>query len=75
MTTPELPADLLDQLIDTGNQALGDYYHDRACACSAWPAACLTPSITPGMWDTDAFAIALPAIIAAYETQRPKEQP
>lgn len=54
------------RLIGAGNQALNDYYHDRACACSAWPTACLTPSITPGMWDTGAFAIALPAIIAEY---------
>jgi hypothetical protein len=64
---PGLPEHLLDQLIDTGNQALGDHYHERTCACSAWPGACLTPTITPGMWDTDAFAIALPALIAAYE--------
>jgi hypothetical protein len=67
VTTPELPADLLDQLIDAGNKELNDYYHERACACSAWPGACLTPGITPGEWDTSAFAIGLPAVIAAYE--------
>ena len=71
-TTP--PADLLDQLIDTGNKALNNYYHERACACSTWPAKCHTwkkpGDMFFGYWDTDAFAIALPAIIAAYEAQR-----
>lgn len=68
MTTPELPADLLDQLIDTGNKALNDHYHERACSCSQWPASCATGShYAFGTWDTDAFAIALPAIINAYE--------
>ena len=71
--TPNVPDDLLDQLIDTGNQALGDYYHDRACACSAWPASCLTKGITPGTYDTNAFAIALPAIIAAYEQHKEQQ--
>lgn len=69
----DLPADLLDQLIDAGNKALNDYYHDRACACSQWPASCATGgNYRFGTWDTDAFAIAVPGIIAAYE--QAKEQ-
>lgn len=72
-TQPDLPADLLDQLIDTGNKALNDHYHERACACSTWPAKCASSgNYFFGAWDTDAFAIALPAIIAAYE--QTKEQ-
>lgn len=72
--TTALAADLLDQLIDTGNKALNDYYHERACACSEWPAKCASwkspGDMFFGYWDTDAFAIAVPAIIAAYEAQR-----
>jgi hypothetical protein len=71
-TQPDLPAGLLDQLIDTGNKALNDYYHERACSCSAWPGACATVGISHGQWDTDAFAIALPAIIVAYKQAQPK---
>lgn len=68
----EIPADLLDQLIDTGNKALNDHYHERACACSQWPASCATSGYFFGMYDTDAFAIGLPAVITAYE--QAKEQ-
>jgi len=66
-----LPTDLLDQLIDTGNKALNDYYHDDQCACSEWPTRCASSgNYFFGAWDTNAFAIALPAIIAAYEKQK-----
>jgi hypothetical protein len=69
------PADLsieqLEQLIDVGNKALNDYYHERACACREWPASCATGGDYHfGTWDTDAFAIALPAIIAAHEQRK-----
>lgn len=67
MTHPDLSEQMMDRLIDAGNQALNDYYHDRACACSMWPTACVTQRIAPGIWDTNAFAIALPAIIAEYQ--------
>lgn len=70
-TPPELPTELLEQLIDVGNKALNDYYHERACACSTWPEKCASwkspGDMFFGYWDTDAFAIGLPAIIAAYE--------
>ncbi|BFP50067.1 hypothetical protein KCMC57_64350 (plasmid) [Kitasatospora sp. CMC57] len=70
-TPPELPNELLEQLIDAGNKALNDYYHERACACSAWPKKCASwkspGDMFFGYWDTDAFAIGVPAIIAAHE--------
>src|SRR5207249_3758304 len=57
----------LDQLIDTGNKALNDYYHDDLCHCREWPTSCASSgNYFFGAWDTNAFAIALPAIIAAY---------
>jgi hypothetical protein len=73
-TPATLPTELLEQLIDTGNKALNDYYHERACPCSTWPVKCASwkspGDMFFGYWDTDAFAIALPAIIAAYEQAR-----
>lgn len=75
-TTPltDVPAEQLDQLIDVGNRALNDYYHERACSCSTWPEKCASwkspGDMFFGYWDTDAFAIALPDIIAAYEQQK-----
>ena len=63
----------LEKLIDVGNKALNDYYHERACGCSAWPGMCLSSRapnvIFFGCWDTDAFAIALPAILAEFKEQ------
>lgn len=69
----ELRSDLLDQLADVGNKALNDHYHDDVCACRDWPENCYSRGkYFFGYWDTSAFAIALPAIIAAYE--QAKEQ-
>lgn len=71
MTAAPIPAALLDTLIDTGNKALNDHYHDELCSCRQWPASCASSrDYFPGAWDTNAFAIALPAIIAAYEKAR-----
>ncbi|MCX5209760.1 hypothetical protein OG689_10740 [Kitasatospora sp. NBC_00240] len=69
----DLPADLLDELIDVGNKALNDHYHERACSCSTWPAGCATRGHYFGMHDTDAFAHGLPAIIAAYEQHKAQQ--
>jgi hypothetical protein len=69
-----LPADLLDQLIDIGNKALNDHYHEGLCACRKWPNSCAsTGKYFFGTWDTDAFAIALPAIVAAYEQHKERQ--
>jgi hypothetical protein len=63
--------ELLDQLIEAGNKALNDHYHEDLCSCDQWPASCASRGgYFFGYWDTNAFAIALPAIIAAYEAQR-----
>jgi hypothetical protein len=69
-----LPEKAWDRLIDAGNTSLNDFYHERACACSLWPGDCFTRGLFAGMWDTNAFAIALPAIIAEYEKIRNGEQ-
>lgn len=67
--TPELPEGLLETLIDIGNKTLNDYYHRRGCACDTWPAKCVSwrkpGDMFFGMFDTDAFAIALPDIVPA----------
>ncbi|MET9402657.1 hypothetical protein [Kitasatospora sp. NPDC002965] len=68
MTAAPLPPELLAALIDAGNKALNDLYHEDLCNCSLWPASCATSArYFPGYWDTVAFAHALPAMIAAYE--------
>jgi len=69
----ELTEQQLDALVDAGNGALSDYYHDRACACSEYPAACVTnPAYrrAAGYWDTDAFAVGLGAVLAVWEGMR-----
>jgi hypothetical protein len=67
MKMTDISEGMLDALIDQGNRALNDFYHERACSCDGYPAKCATPSLFFGLWDTDAFAVALPAIIARYE--------
>ncbi|MEV8324566.1 hypothetical protein [Kitasatospora sp. NPDC056731] len=67
-----LPADLLDHLADVGNKALGDWNHENLCACGRWPDSCAS-GFTAGNWDTVAFDIALPAIIAAYEQHKEQQ--
>jgi hypothetical protein len=71
------PVDLseqqLDALIEAGNHALSDYYHERACACSEYPATCATnPAYRreAGHWDTEAFAIGLGAVLGVWEAIR-----
>ncbi|MGW2371720.1 hypothetical protein [Kitasatospora sp. NPDC001683] len=64
-----LPTDLLDRLADIGNKALNDHYHEDLCGCRQWPHSCAS-GYTAGSWDTGAFDIALPAIIAAYEQHK-----
>ena len=66
----DLDPELLDRLIDVGNAALNDYYHERACSCSSWPESCVTEGIYSGSYDTNAFAISLSAIITTYEQIR-----
>lgn len=67
MTTPlDLPEPTLEALIDVGNRALADYYHERACSCSTWPEACHS-KLKAVLWETDAFAIALPALLGAWQ--------
>ena len=69
----ELTEAQLDVLIDAGNGALSDYYHERQCACSEYPAGCVTnPAYRRegGCWDTDAFAIGLGAVLGLWESMR-----
>jgi len=52
-----------DALSDAMNRALGAHYHADLCHCDGWPAACKSrAAFSPGYWDTDAFAIALPLV-------------
>ncbi|MFF7610703.1 hypothetical protein [Streptomyces lavendulae] len=74
------PADLSEEqlgaLIAAGNRAIGDFYHERACACDAWPANCTTnPSYSRGYWDTDAFAIGMSTVIGLWESMRTPASP
>ncbi|MFD9764763.1 hypothetical protein ACFWXI_14675 [[Kitasatospora] papulosa] len=62
-----------EALINAGNGALSDYYHERQCHCSNYPAGCVTnPGYrrAAGFWDTDAFAIGLPAVLGVWESLR-----
>lgn len=62
-----------EALINAGNGALSDYYHERQCHCSDYPAGCVTnPGYrrAAGFWDTDAFAIGLPAVLGVWESLR-----
>jgi hypothetical protein len=61
----------LDHLAEVGNKALNDYHHEDLCNCQNWPEKCR--NYQAGNWDTRAFAIALPAIIAAYEKTRGRQ--
>ncbi|MEV7770521.1 hypothetical protein [Kitasatospora sp. NPDC086791] len=71
MDQSDVPASLLDHLADIGNKALNDHYHEDVCYCREWPDSCASPGgYFAGYWDTSAFAIALPAIIAAYEKHK-----
>jgi NTP pyrophosphatase (non-canonical NTP hydrolase) len=76
-TPPTLSPDLLDLLIDAGNKALNDHYHERACSCPTWPEKCASwkapGDMFFGYWDTDAFGVGLPAIIAAYEQHKAQQ--
>nr|WSX48851.1 hypothetical protein OG409_07770 [Streptomyces sp. NBC_00974] len=74
-----MPADLseaqLEALIDAGNRARNDYYHERACSCSEWPTSCATdPDYANGYWDSDTFAIAAAAVIGAWEAMRARAE-
>ncbi|MFD7096571.1 hypothetical protein [Streptomyces xanthophaeus] len=61
----------LEALIDAGNRARNDYYHERACSCSEWPTGCATdPDYANGYWDSDTFAVAAAAVIGAWESMR-----
>lgn len=69
------PAELseiqLDALVDAGNGALNDHYHERQCACSEWPANCSSSGdYFAGAWDTDAFAIGVAAVLGLWESMR-----
>lgn len=64
----ELNEEKLEQLIDAGNKALNDYYHEEVCACDAWPERCLSSGrYFFGTWDTNAFAIGAKAIIEKFK--------
>ncbi|MFD7855205.1 hypothetical protein ACFV6B_13090 [Streptomyces microflavus] len=75
--TPDQPAPVelteqqLESLIDAGNRALNDHYHESQCHCDDWPASCVSSGhYFMGAWDTNAFAIGLPAVLSVWETLR-----
>lgn len=69
----ELTEAQVEALVDAGNGALNDYYHERACSCGEYPSGCATDpgyARERGFWDTDAFAVGAPAVIALWEVMR-----
>lgn len=67
----ELTVPQSEALIDAGNRALNDYYHERQCHCDSWPVSCVSSDqYFMGAWDTDAFAIGLPAVLGVWEVLR-----
>ncbi|WP_406190219.1 hypothetical protein OH791_33765 [Streptomyces anulatus] len=70
-TPVELTEQQLDALSTAGNRALNDHYHEGQCHCDAWPASCVSSDrYFMGAWDTDAFAIGLPAVLGVWEASR-----
>ncbi|MEW2070023.1 hypothetical protein [Streptomyces sp. NPDC007346] len=70
-TPVELTAQQLEALIDAGNRALNDHYHEDQCHCDAWPTSCVSSDrYFMGAWDTDAFAIGVPAVLGVWESLR-----
>lgn len=70
-TPVELTEQQMDALIDAGNRALNDHYHESQCHCDDWPASCVSSGhYFMGAWDTDAFAIGLPAALGVWESLR-----
>lgn len=66
-----LTEEQIEALVDAGDRALNDYYHERACSCDLWPQSCATdPRYANGYWDTDAFAIGLAAVLGLWEVMR-----
>lgn len=66
MSTRPISDFMLEVLAAQGNRTLNDLFHEELCACGQWPSSC-SSHYTFGLWDTDAFVLALPAIIARYE--------
>lgn len=67
----ELTEQQLEALIDAGNRALNDHYHEDQCHCDAWPTSCVSSgNYFMGAWDTNAFAIGLPAVLGVWESLR-----
>ncbi|MEW1630823.1 hypothetical protein AB0387_26115 [Streptomyces sp. NPDC089173] len=70
-TPVELTEQQMEPLIDAGNRALNDHYHEAQCHCDDWPASCVSSGhYFMGAWDTDAFAIGVPAVLGVWETLR-----
>ncbi|MFF8299556.1 hypothetical protein ACF07M_29910 [Streptomyces globisporus] len=70
-TPVELTEQQMGALIDAGNRALNDHYHEDQCHCDSWPASCVSSgNYFMGAWDTNAFAIGVPAVIGVWETLR-----
>ncbi|MFJ9234098.1 hypothetical protein ACIRJ3_03825 [Streptomyces anulatus] len=67
----ELTEQQMEALIDAGNRALNDHYHERQCHCDAWPTSCVSSDrYFMGAWDTDAFAIGVPVVLGVWELLR-----
>ncbi|WP_028814461.1 hypothetical protein [Streptomyces flavidovirens] len=67
----ELTEAQMDALVNAGDRAVNDYYHERACSCDLWPSSCHTdPAYAKGYWDSSAFGIGLPAVIGLWEVMR-----
>ncbi|MFD4795945.1 hypothetical protein [Streptomyces anulatus] len=70
-TPVELTEQQLDALSAAGNRALNDHYHEDLCFCLEWPISCVSSGrYFMGTWDTSAFDIGLPAVLAVWETLR-----
>lgn len=65
----ELTPEQLDRLIGVGNKAIGAQYHEDLCGCASWPTSCAS-RYGRRTWDTAAWAIGLPDVLAAWEQLR-----
>lgn len=69
----ELTEAQIEALADTGNGAVNDYFHERACSCSEYPEECATDAKyrkEAGFYDSGAFEIGMGAVIGLWESMR-----
>ncbi len=68
-----LSEEQLEVLVAAGDRAVNNTVHEDLCACDAWPEKCLSSgNFFMGYWDQGGMSVAVPAVVAAWESLRGK---